>query len=139
MGPALACPTTEPSHVRMEQGRAGDMGTNLARYDLVSIRLAVVCAETGSLSEAARLLHMSLSGASHRLSSLEEALGLERGRIGFEIQVETPQLILGHDGRIPVVAALHAGGGRVTSLHYGTYDYSVSLGVSAEYQSPMKN
>lgn len=66
---------------------------------------------------------------------LEEALGLERGRIGFEIQVETPQLILGHDGRIPVVAALHAGGGRVTSLHYGTYDYSASLGVSAEYQS----
>lgn len=75
MGPALACPMTEPIHVRMEQGRAGDMEANLARYDLVSIRLAVVCAETGSLSEAARLLHMSLSNASHRLSSLEEALG----------------------------------------------------------------
>lgn len=51
------------------------MEVNPARYDLVSIRLAVVCAETGSLSEAARLLHMSLSGASHRLSTLEEALG----------------------------------------------------------------
>ena len=29
----------------------------------------------------------------------------------------------------------HAGAGRVTSLHYGTYDYSASLQVSAEYQS----
>ena len=66
---------------------------------------------------------------------LEAALGLAPGRIGFEIQVETPQLILGSDGRIPVVAALHAGRGRVTSLHYGTYDYSASLGVSAAYQS----
>lgn len=66
---------------------------------------------------------------------LEDALGLERGRIGFEIQVETPQLILASDGTIPLVRALHAGGGRVTSLHYGTFDYSASLGVSAEYQS----
>ena len=30
---------------------------------------------------------------------------------------------------------IHAGGGRVTGLHYGTYDYSASLGVAAEYQS----
>lgn len=67
--------------------------------------------------------------------ALEDALGLERGRIGFEVQVETPQIILGADGTIPLAAALHAGGGRVTSLHYGTYDYSASLGVSAEYQS----
>jgi hypothetical protein len=30
---------------------------------------------------------------------------------------------------------IHAGGGRVTGLHYGTYDYSASLGVAAAYQS----
>ena len=39
---------------------------------------------------------------------------------------------LGADGSAAVAAAIHAGGGRVTSLHYGTYDYSASLGVSAE-------
>jgi hypothetical protein len=65
----------------------------------------------------------------------ENAAGLPAGRLGFEIQVETPQLILGADGTAPVAAAIHAGGGRVTSLHYGTYDYSASLQVSAEYQS----
>ncbi len=65
----------------------------------------------------------------------EAVAGLPAGRLGFEIQVETPQLIMGADGAAAVAAAIHAGAGRVTSLHYGTYDYSASLGVSAEYQS----
>ena len=65
----------------------------------------------------------------------EIAAGLPAGRLGFEIQVETPQLIIGADGTAPIAAAIHAGAGRVTSLHYGTYDYSASLQVSAEYQS----
>ena len=65
----------------------------------------------------------------------EEAAGLPTGRLRFEIQVETPQLILGADGTLPVAAAIEAGAGRVTALHYGTYDYSASLGVSAAYQS----
>ncbi len=65
----------------------------------------------------------------------ETAAGLPPGRLRFEIQVETPQLIIGSDGRLPVAAAIAAGAGRVTALHYGTYDYSASLGVSAEYQS----
>ena len=30
---------------------------------------------------------------------------------------------------------IHAGKGRVSSLHYGTYDYSASLGIAAAYQS----
>jgi citrate lyase beta subunit len=65
----------------------------------------------------------------------ETAAALPAGRLGFEIQVETPQLIVAADGRLPVAAAIAAGQGRVTALHYGTYDYSASLGVSAEYQS----
>ena len=65
----------------------------------------------------------------------ESAAGLPPGRLGFEIQVETPQLSSAPTGGPEIAAALHAGAGRVTSLHYGTYDYSASLGVSAEYQS----
>src|SRR5699024_8807033 len=66
---------------------------------------------------------------------LEEAHGLEDGRIRFEVQVETPQVIIAADGSHPVAALIHAGQGRVSSLHYGTYDYSASLGVAAGYQS----
>jgi hypothetical protein len=68
-------------------------------------------------------------------SALESANGLPTGRIRFEVQVETPQAILGADGRAPVAQFIHAGQGRVSSLHYGTYDYSASLGIAAAYQS----
>ncbi len=65
----------------------------------------------------------------------EEVAGLGEGRLTFEIQVETPQLIMAADGTTPLAPALHAGQGRVTGLHYGTYDYSASLQIAAAYQS----
>ena len=48
---------------------------NLARFDLVSIRLAVACAQTGSLTAAARDSHLALAAASRRIKELESALG----------------------------------------------------------------
>ncbi|WP_125616185.1 DUF6986 family protein [Specibacter cremeus] len=66
---------------------------------------------------------------------LEAAHSLPAGRLRFEVQVETPQLILAHDGTVPAAQLLHAGAGRVSSLHYGTYDYSASLSIAAAYQS----
>lgn len=56
-------------------------------------------------------------------------------RLFFEIQVETPQLILGPDGAATIARCVHAGQGRLVGLHYGTYDYSASLGIAAAYQS----
>ncbi|MFE9388402.1 DUF6986 family protein [Streptomyces sp. NPDC006784] len=65
----------------------------------------------------------------------EKARGLAPGRIGFEIQIETTQSILGADGRATVARLIDAAEGRATSLHYGTFDYSASCGVSAAYQA----
>jgi DNA-binding transcriptional LysR family regulator len=48
---------------------------NLARFDLVSVRLAVACAQTGSLTAAARDSHLALAAASRRVRELEDALG----------------------------------------------------------------
>jgi hypothetical protein len=69
------------------------------------------------------------------LGKVEEACSLDPGTLHFEIQVETPQAILGGDGTALIARMVHAGGYRVTGLHYGTYDYSASLGVAAGYQS----
>lgn len=55
--------------------------------------------------------------------------------LGFEIQVETPQVILGADGAATIAACVQAGRDRLVGLHYGTYDYSAAVGVSAAYQS----
>src|SRR5699024_5799448 len=68
-------------------------------------------------------------------AALESGLGLEEGKLRYEVQVETPQLIVGADGQAEVGRVLHAGEGRITSLHYGTYDYSASLGIASAYQS----
>ncbi len=65
----------------------------------------------------------------------EERLGLPAGRLRFEVQMETPQLIVAADGSVPVATLLHRGDGRVSALHYGTYDYSASLQIAAAYQS----
>ncbi|MEU8050095.1 MULTISPECIES: DUF6986 family protein [Micromonospora] len=62
--------------------------------------------------------------AAHRLPPLR-----------FEIQVETPQAVLGADGTATVARMVHAAAGRCVGLHYGTYDYSAALGVAAGWQS----
>jgi citrate lyase beta subunit len=66
-----------------------------------------------------------------------EALEAEHGiaPLRFEIQVETPQSVLGPDGASPLPRMIAAAAGRCTGLHYGTYDYSASLGIAAQYQS----
>ncbi|MFD0279136.1 DUF6986 family protein [Kitasatospora sp. NPDC127111] len=69
------------------------------------------------------------------LEDFERSAGLPAGRIGFEIQIETTQAILGPDGRATVSRMIEAAEGRATGLHYGTFDYSASCGVSAAYQS----
>ncbi|MCP3423463.1 HpcH/HpaI aldolase/citrate lyase family protein [Nocardioides pinisoli] len=71
----------------------------------------------------------------HVAGRLEPELGLADGALRFEIQVETPQSILGPDGSALVARMVHASGGRCTGLHYGTYDYSASCGIAAAHQS----
>ena len=68
-------------------------------------------------------------------SELERAHRLVAGELRFELQIETPQAILAADGTAAVAGLLRAGAGRVTGLHYGTYDYSAACGVAAPYQS----
>ncbi len=69
------------------------------------------------------------------LDAFEKTWGLAPGRIGFEIQIETSQSILAADGTATVARMIQAADGRATGLHYGTFDYSACLGVSAAYQS----
>jgi citrate lyase beta subunit len=66
---------------------------------------------------------------------IEAAHGLPGGALRFEIQVETPQAVLGADGTALVARMIHVADGRCSGLHYGTYDYSASCGISAAHQS----
>lgn len=68
------------------------------------------------------------------LAALEAAFDLPAGRLRFEIQVETPQAILAADGRVPLAPMLDAGAGRISGLHFGTYDYTAAMGIGAAQQ-----
>ncbi|MFC7217663.1 DUF6986 family protein [Streptomyces polyrhachis] len=70
------------------------------------------------------------------LERFEGAHGLDAGAVGFEIQIETTQAVLGADGTATLARMIDAAGGRATGLHYGTFDYSAACGVSAAHQSP---
>jgi len=65
---------------------------------------------------------------------LEQAFGLPSGHLTFEIQAETPQLILGPDGSATIARCVQAGGARLIGVHYGTYDYAAALGIAGEFQ-----
>ncbi|HEX2076730.1 MAG TPA: hypothetical protein VHG08_03445 [Longimicrobium sp.] len=65
---------------------------------------------------------------------LERGLGLSEGTLKFELMVEVPQAIIGSDGRCALPAFLDAAGGRMTAAHFGTYDYTAGVGVTASQQ-----
>ncbi|OON71774.1 DUF6986 family protein [Streptomyces tsukubensis] len=69
------------------------------------------------------------------LTAFEKERGLDSGALGFEIQIETSQAVLAADGSATVARMIDAARGRATGLHYGTFDYSAALGVSAAHQS----
>ncbi|QBR92137.1 DUF6986 family protein [Nocardioides euryhalodurans] len=57
------------------------------------------------------------------------------GRLLFEVQVETPQSVLGPKGSVLLSRMVRAADGRLTAFHYGTYDYSAACGIAAGQQS----
>ncbi|MFD9958458.1 DUF6986 family protein [Amycolatopsis sp. NPDC059020] len=76
-----------------------------------------------------------VSVAADVMASLESAYGLAEGTLRFEVQIETSQSIVDTDGTVAVPRIIRAAAGRCSGLHYGTYDYSAGLGISAAYQS----
>ena len=68
------------------------------------------------------------------LLQLERRLGLAEGSLRFEAMVETPQLIIDETGRSLLPSLIEAAGGRLTAAHFGTYDYTASLNITAAYQ-----
>jgi citrate lyase beta subunit len=67
------------------------------------------------------------------LAGIEQTLGIDP--IPVELMVETPQTIIDRDGTAGVRKFVDAGQGRVRGAHFGTYDYTASLTITAAYQT----
>lgn len=70
------------------------------------------------------------------LASIERRLGLEAGAIPIELMVETPQSVFGPRGELALPALVAAAGGRCRGAHFGVYDFTASLGITARHQAP---
>ena len=68
------------------------------------------------------------------LDALEEELGLKGGTIPIELMIETPRSVFSAEGFAAPPGLVAAGRGRVRSAHFGTYDYTASLDLTAAHQ-----
>jgi citrate lyase beta subunit len=66
--------------------------------------------------------------------AFESAHKLAAGALRFEVMVETPESVFSRDGRIALPEFIARGGGRITAAHFGTYDYTASMGITAGHQ-----
>ena len=65
---------------------------------------------------------------------LESSHGLARGSLKFEVMIETAESVFSHDGRIALPDFITRGQGRITAAHFGTYDYTAAMGITAAHQ-----
>lgn len=74
--------------------------------------------------------------ALHQLLVLIEShYSLPVSSIKVEIMVETPQALINANGVIGVQALVTAADGRCEGVHFGAYDYTSWLGISAHHQT----
>jgi citrate lyase beta subunit len=120
----LRCKSLEPASVRRAARTVDHFLTGLGTPPPGFVITFPKATSTGHVDAAVLLCQQ-----------LEHAHGLAEGTLRFELQVETPQAVLGADGRSPLPEMIRLAHGRLAGFHYGTYDYSTALGVAPAYQS----
>lgn len=68
------------------------------------------------------------------LDRLEEKLGLEPGAVAIDLMIETPQSLVGPEGRLAAPGLVAAAEGRCRTAHLGAYDLTGAAAVAADEQ-----
>lgn len=89
-------------------------------------QFSVTLPKVGSVAEVADL--------ADRLDDLEKQHGLASGSIMIEVMIESPSAIFSTDGTVAPPKLIQAANGRCRSAHFGAYDYTAALGISAKQQ-----
>ena len=97
--------------------------------------------ETGGQLPSNFVVTLPKITASSQVSALLQTFGrieashhLAAGALRMELMVETPYSIFDDRGAVSLPALIAEGHGRITAAHFGTYDYTASLGITAAYQ-----
>ena len=121
--------------------RVKSLSGELHRRSLRTLDLFVttLAEETGKLPDGFRVTLPKIQHVeqvvvfSEAMTELEEALGI--AQVPLELMVETPQTVIDRDGSSGMRKFVEAGGGRVHGAHFGTYDYTASMSITAAYQA----
>jgi len=123
---------------RVKSFRAETRRRSLRTLDVLLTRLAD---ETGGRLPDNFLITLPKVDEEEDVKSFTEAIGLIEEKCGFrrdsiaiEIMVETPRAIIGPEGRCPLRQLAEAAGGRCVAAHFGAYDYTAALQVTASCQ-----
>jgi hypothetical protein len=66
---------------------------------------------------------------------LERENKLPADSLKMEMMVEATQTVMDSEGRNPLLRLIRAGKGRCIAAHFGTYDYTASCNITANYQT----
>ena len=66
--------------------------------------------------------------------AIERTRGLQSGALRIELMIETTQSVFAADGTVALPDLIAEGGGRISAAHFGTYDYTAGLGITAAHQ-----
>ena len=69
------------------------------------------------------------------LANLEAAGPFAPGSLKLELMVETPQSLFDDEGRAHLPRLVAAAEGRCVAAHFGVYDYTASLAITASHQT----
>jgi citrate lyase beta subunit len=82
-----------------------------------------------------KITHNSQVGVlTDAFAKIEIMYRLAPGTLRMELMVETPQSIFDERGGVALPTLVKEGRGRIAAAHFGTYDYTASLGITAAHQ-----
>jgi citrate lyase beta subunit len=123
--------------------RIKNLGEELRARALRTTHLFVdrLLADTGGALPANFVVTLPKITAASQIDALASALDrleashhLAPGALRMELMVETPYTIFDARGVAALPALVREGKGRVRGAHFGTYDYTASLGITAAHQ-----
>ncbi len=108
----------------------------------LDIFISTLLAETGGLLPPGFVITVpkvqiaaQVTAVVRLLELLEKRNGLANGALRMELMLETPQAIIGADGRLPLPGLIDAAQGRCSGVHVGVYDYTAGRNITAAYQA----
>ncbi|HUK34563.1 MAG TPA: hypothetical protein VLV86_11660 [Vicinamibacterales bacterium] len=124
--------------------RIKNLGDEMKRRSLRTLEmfLSTLAERTGGVLPANFVITLPKITAPEQVTHLAESCEayesmhiVAGGSLRFEVMIETPESVFGRDGRVALPDFLARGHNRITAAHFGTYDYTASMGITAAYQS----